>query len=94
MSTVDLSVLPAPQVLEDLNFEEVYQEDLSTFRLHMGDNWSAALESDPVTKLLEVGAYLVSITGESMQGAGIFDGDLAVVDRSLSLRTGILLLRC
>lgn len=57
MSTVDLSALPAPQVLEDLNFEEVYQEDLSTFRLHMGDNWSAALESDPVTKLLEVGAY-------------------------------------
>ena len=57
MSTVDLSALPAPPVLEDLNFEEVYQEDLSTFRLHMGDNWSAALESDPVTKLLEVGAY-------------------------------------
>jgi DNA polymerase V len=27
--------------------------------------------------------YLVSIDGESMQGAGIFDGDLAVVDRSL-----------
>lgn len=57
MSTVDLSALPAPPVLEDLNFEEVYQEDLSTFRLHMGDNWSAALESDPVTKQLEVGAY-------------------------------------
>lgn len=57
MSTVDLSALPAPQVLEDLNFEEVYQEDLSAFRLHMGDNWSAALESDPVTKQLEVGAY-------------------------------------
>lgn len=57
MSVVDLSALPAPQVLEDLNFEEVYQEDLSTFRLHMGDNWSAALESDPVTKQLEVGAY-------------------------------------
>ncbi|WJM94698.1 baseplate J/gp47 family protein [Pseudomonas defluvii] len=57
MSTVDLSALPAPPVLEDLNFEEVYQEDLSTFRLHMGDNWSAGVESDPVTKLLEVGSY-------------------------------------
>jgi DNA polymerase V len=27
--------------------------------------------------------YLVMITGESMQGAGIFEGDLAVVDRSI-----------
>lgn len=57
MSIVDLSVLPAPQVLEDLDFEEVFQDDLAAFRLHMGDNWDALLESDPVTKLLEVGAY-------------------------------------
>lgn len=57
MSIVDLSALPAPQVLEDLDFEEVFQEDLATFRSHMGDNWTALLESDPVTKLLEVGSY-------------------------------------
>ena len=57
MSIVDLSVLPAPQVLEDLDFEAVFQDDLAAFRLHMGDNWDALLESDPVTKLLEVGAY-------------------------------------
>lgn len=57
MSMIDLTALPAPQVLESLDFEDVYQQDLATFRLHMGDNWSAALESDPVTKLLEVGAY-------------------------------------
>ncbi|WP_442109238.1 baseplate assembly protein [Pseudomonas sp. NUPR-001] len=57
MSSLDLSALPAPQVLEDLDFEDIFQEDLSTFRSHMGDNWDALLESDPVTKLLEVGAY-------------------------------------
>ncbi|MFG0501298.1 baseplate J/gp47 family protein [Pseudomonas putida] len=57
MSAIDLSQLPVPQVLEDLDYEELYQADLATFRAHMGDNWSAALESDPVTKLLEVGAY-------------------------------------
>ncbi|MFF3703885.1 baseplate assembly protein [Pseudomonas qingdaonensis] len=57
MSIVDLSVLPAPKVLEDLDFEAVFQDDLAAFRLHMGDNWDALLESDPVTKLLEVGAY-------------------------------------
>ncbi|KOG03417.1 Baseplate assembly protein J [Pseudomonas syringae pv. aceris] len=57
MSLIELSALPAPQVLEDLDFEEVYQGELSAFRQHMGDNWSALLESDPVTKLLELGAY-------------------------------------
>ncbi|MCU7250324.1 baseplate assembly protein [Pseudomonas koreensis] len=59
MSTlVDLSELPAPDVLEPLDFEEVYSEALDVFRGHMGDNWSASLESDPVTKLLEVGSYI------------------------------------
>ena len=57
MSSVDLSALPAPQVLEDLDFEALFQADLATFRSHMGDSWDAAVESDPVNKLLEVGAY-------------------------------------
>ncbi len=57
MSLIELSALPAPQVLEDLDFEEEYQGELAVFREYMGDNWSALLESDPVTKLLELGAY-------------------------------------
>lgn len=57
MSNVQLSALPAPQVLEDLDFEALFQDDLAAFRSHMGDNWDALLESDPVIKLLEVGAY-------------------------------------
>lgn len=28
------------------------------FRGHMGGNWTASLESDPVTKLLEVASYI------------------------------------
>jgi phage-related baseplate assembly protein len=32
MSTIDLSALPAPQVLESLDFEEMYQGQLATFR--------------------------------------------------------------
>ena len=57
MSTVDLSALPSPEVLESLDFEDAYQEELGVFRAYMGDNWNAALESDPVVKLLELGAY-------------------------------------
>ena len=57
MSTVDLSALPSPEVLESLDFEDAYQEELGVFRTYMGDNWNADLESDPVVKLLELGAY-------------------------------------
>ena len=57
MSTLDLSRLPAPLVLESLDFEALYQEALTDFRAVMGSNWSAPLESDPVVKLLEKAAY-------------------------------------
>ncbi|MGY3257029.1 baseplate assembly protein [Pseudomonas chlororaphis] len=57
MSAVELSQLPAPQVLESLDFEEIYGEELQRFREYMGDKWDALLESDPITKLLELGAF-------------------------------------
>jgi phage-related baseplate assembly protein len=57
MSVLDLSALPAPFVLEPLDVEAMYQESLSVFRDYLGDNWSAPLESEPVVKVLEVGAY-------------------------------------
>lgn len=37
MSQVDLSKLPAPQLLEDLDFEALYQDDLASFRAQLGD---------------------------------------------------------
>lgn len=57
MSIIDLSLLPAPTVIEELDFEDLYQQLLVDFQEAMGDAWTAALESDPVTKLLEVAAY-------------------------------------
>lgn len=55
--TMELAALPPPQVLEDLDFEGVYQQRLAAFRLSMGENWTAQLESDPVLKLIEQAAY-------------------------------------
>lgn len=55
--TIDLTTLPAPAVLEALDFEDTYQGELATFEALMGEGWSAPLESDPVVKLLEQGAY-------------------------------------
>ncbi|MEB0222181.1 translesion error-prone DNA polymerase V autoproteolytic subunit [Pseudomonas sp. AB12(2023)] len=38
--------------------------------------------------------YLVRISGDSMQGAGIFDGDLAVVDKSIDAKHGHIVIGC
>ena len=58
--TIDLTALPAPAVLESLDFEDTYQAELQTFQTLMaadGQEWAAPLESDPVAKLIELGAY-------------------------------------
>lgn len=56
MTTIDLTKIPAPDVIETLDFEEIYQEILTAFKALYPD-WTAALESDPVVKLLELAAY-------------------------------------
>ena len=53
---IDLSQLPPPHVVEVLDFETIYAAKLAQFRVLYPD-WTAALESDPVVKLLELSAY-------------------------------------
>lgn len=53
---IDLSRIALPEVVESLDFEAIYQEMMDEFRRIYPD-WTAALESDPVVKLLEVAAY-------------------------------------
>jgi phage-related baseplate assembly protein len=93
MSIVDLSSLPAPTVLEPLDFEEVYQEGLGVFRGYMGGNWTAALESDPVVKVLEVGAYIkvgnrarVNDAGKAVLLAHAIRGDLDHLGGNVNLK--------
>lgn len=57
MNIIDLSQLPMPAVVEPLDFESIYQEQLAYFQSSMGDGWTAVLESDPVVKLIELAAY-------------------------------------
>lgn len=47
------------------------------------ESYDSDISLDEVLNIRAPHVYLVKITGNSMQGAGIFDGDLAVVDRSL-----------
>ncbi|WP_282366495.1 LexA family protein [Pseudomonas sp. PS02290] len=47
------------------------------------DHIEKQISLDEVLNIRAPHVYLASISGDSMQGAGIFDGDLAVVDRSI-----------
>lgn len=53
---IDLTQLPAPALIEGLDFEQILAGKLESFKAIYPD-WSAALESDPVMKLLELSAY-------------------------------------
>ena len=56
MPEIDLSQLPAPTVVEPLDFEAILAEIVADFRGRYTD-YTAWVESDPALKLLEVAAY-------------------------------------
>ena len=53
---IDLSTLPAPDVVETLSFETILIEMLADLRTR-APSFTALLESDPAYKILEVAAY-------------------------------------
>jgi phage-related baseplate assembly protein len=55
-NAIDLSKLPAPSVVEVLDFEVILAEMLDDLRERLPD-YTNTLESDPVYKILEVAAY-------------------------------------
>ena len=56
MTTIDLTAIDPPDLVDTLDFEDIYQEQVEDFKSRYPD-WSAALESDPVVKLIELSAY-------------------------------------
>jgi phage-related baseplate assembly protein len=58
--TMDMTLLPPPAVIEVLDFETILQEHKTEFQALCalaGIDYELMLESDPITKLLELGAY-------------------------------------
>lgn len=53
---VDLSRLPAPQVIEPLDFETIYAQALAQFQVYF-PAFDATVESEPVVKLIQLFAY-------------------------------------
>lgn len=54
---IDLSNLPAPEVVETLNYEAILAELIADFKVRWPDFDMELLESDPVVKVLEVAAF-------------------------------------
>jgi phage-related baseplate assembly protein len=63
MSTIDLSLLPAPSIVEVLSFEAIYAERKAALVAHFPANQQDAIaraleiESEPMAKLLQENAY-------------------------------------
>nr|WP_218627392.1 baseplate J/gp47 family protein [Caballeronia sp. dw_19] len=51
-----MTAIDPPDLVDTLDFEDIYQDLITDFKGTYRD-WSAALESDPVVKLLELSAY-------------------------------------
>ena len=56
-TAIDLSKLPAPDLVETLDYETLLQEWVDLFLELYPDYDAEMLESDPIMKLLEAGAY-------------------------------------
>lgn len=54
----------------------------------VADHIEQQISLDELLNIRAPHVYLVSIAGDSMQGIGIFDGDLAIVDRSIEPLNG------
>ncbi len=55
-TAVDLSRLPAPKVIEQLSFEQIYGEILAAL-LELKPDFDATVESDPAVAILQISAY-------------------------------------
>lgn len=55
-SIKELAALPAPDVVEELSFDDIFSAVLTEFKTRCPE-FSALLESDPAIKVLEVAAY-------------------------------------
>lgn len=82
MTAIDLSRLPAPQVIEALDYDTIFDQMLADLQ-QRAPQYSALVESDPAYKILQVSAYRelllrqrVNDAARSVMVAYARDGDL------------------
>lgn len=55
-TVIDLQMLPAPDLVEPIDIEAIYQEILANY-IALNPDFTAAVETDPMVKLMEYVAY-------------------------------------
>jgi phage-related baseplate assembly protein len=90
-TAIDLSKLPAPQVVEALDYETIFNEMLSSLRT-LDPAFNATVESDPVYKILQVAAYRELLLRQKMNDkakarmlAFAIDADLDHIGASMAV---------
>ncbi len=58
------------------------------------DHQEQKISLDALLDIRAPHTYLVKVSGDSMQGAGIFDGDLLIVSRALEAQPGQIVVAC
>ncbi|MCQ4302674.1 baseplate assembly protein [Stutzerimonas frequens] len=67
-TAINLALVAAPKVIEELDFEQVYAAMLADFIERMPD-FDALLESEPVIKILQVAAYRETVLRQRVNDA-------------------------
>lgn len=60
MTMIDLTQIPAPDVVETLDFESIYARRATRLQaalIEIGVNWDSTIEADPLTKVVQADAY-------------------------------------
>ncbi|MDC7675379.1 baseplate assembly protein [Asticcacaulis machinosus] len=68
-NAIDLSRLPAPNVIEPLSYEQILADTVASLKAFIPD-FDDTLESDPIVKLLEVVAYREFLMRQRINDAG------------------------
>lgn len=68
-TAIDISKLPAPDVVEEISFEQIFAEMLADLKAR-DDSFSAMTESDPAYKILQVAAYREVLIRQRVNEAG------------------------
>ncbi|MGE4431897.1 MAG: baseplate J/gp47 family protein [Sphingobium sp.] len=68
-TAIDLSQIPAPDIIEPLDYEAVYAEMLAKLREFIPD-FDDSLESDPAVRVLQVAAYFRLLDRQRVNDAG------------------------
>jgi phage-related baseplate assembly protein len=90
-TAIDLSKLPPPQVVEELDFDSIFQEMLSNLR-QLDPAFDAIVESDPAYAVLQVAAYREMMLRQKMNDkakarmlAFALDADLDHIGASMAV---------